>query len=73
MKVNMALERDLTIETMERIINLFQDENPTQSLAKDISCSQSAGCKLRFNYRKFTTKQTKGNGPIEKSMLVTEL
>jgi len=44
------------VETVERVINLLQEGNSTQSVAEYVGCSQSAG--LKFGAR--TNKQKKG-------------
>lgn len=47
----MAPKREMTIETMERIIKLLQDVNPTGSVAKNGCGSQSAVCKTWCKYK----------------------
>jgi len=61
------------VETMERIINVPQEGRSTQSVAKDVGCSQAAVPKVWSNY-KLNEKVVKGKhtGRLRKTF-VTEL
>ena len=50
-KGNMAPTKEMSIETMERIIKLLREGNPTRIVAKDIGCSQSAVSKIWGKYK----------------------
>ena len=47
----MAPTRELSIKTMERIIKLLWEENPTWYVAKSVGCSQSAVSKNLVQYK----------------------
>ncbi len=55
----MAPTRELSVETMERIIKLLQEGNPSRSVAKEVGCSQSAVSKIWCKYKQ-NGKVTKG-------------
>ena len=47
---NMAPTRELSVETMERIIKLLKEGNSTRSVVKDVGCFQSAVSKIWSKY-----------------------
>ena len=47
----MAPTRELSIETMERIIRLLRERNPTRSVPQYVGCSQSAVSKIWCKYK----------------------
>lgn len=50
LKENIARKRESS-STTERTIQLLNDGNPAQSVAKDLRCSPSAQCKIWCKYK----------------------